>query len=172
MGKLSGKTAVITDGNSGIGFSAAKLFLQEGAKVIITGRNQKALDEALKNLGEGAYGLLSDTGEMKDLEALPEKIAAISNKIDVLFTNAGVGMFVPFEETSEAIFDANMNINFKGAFFTIQKLLSMIPNGGSILLNASVLIHKGIATASSYAASKGALLALTKSLAIELSDRN
>src|SRR5690606_32045118 len=84
----------------------------------------------------------------------------------------GVGMFVPFEETSEAIFDANMNINFKGAFFTIQKLLSMIPNGGSILLNASVLIHKGIATASSYAASKGALLALTKSLAIELSDRN
>src|SRR5690606_19201491 len=106
MGKLSGKTAVITGGNSGIGFSAAKLFLKEGAKVIITGRDQKAIDEALKNLGEGAYGLLSDAGDMEAVETLPGKIAAISSKIDILFTNAGVGLFVPFEETSEAIFDA------------------------------------------------------------------
>jgi len=172
MGKLSGKTAVITGGNSGIGFSAAQLFLKEGAKVIITGRDQKAIDEALKNLGEGAYGLLSDAGKMKDLEALPEKITAISNKIDVLFANAGVGMFAPFEETSEAIFDANMDINFKGAFFTVQKLLPLMPNEGSILLNATVLVHKGLATASSYAASKGAVLAFTKTLAVELADRN
>lgn len=172
MGKLSGKTAVITGGNSGIGFSAAQLFLQEGAKVIITGRNQKAIDEALQELGEGAHGLLSDAGKMDDINALPDKITAISNKVDVLFINAGVGLFVPFEETTEAIFDASLNINFKGAYFTIQKLLPMISPGGSIILNTTVLVHNGAATASSYAGSKGAVLALGKTLAIELANRN
>lgn len=172
MGKLTGKTALITGGNSGIGLSTAKLFLKEGAKVIITGRNQKAIDEALQKLGEGAHGLLSDAGKMDNINALPDKITAISNKVDILFINAGVGLFVPFEETSEAIFDANVDINFKGAFFTIQKLLPMITPGGSIILNATVLVHNGAATASSYAASKGAVLALGKTLAIELAAKN
>lgn len=172
MGKLSGKTAVITGGNSGIGLSTAQLFLKEGAKVIITGRNQKAIDEALEKLGEGAHGVLSDAGKMDNINALRDKITAISNKVDILFINAGVGLFVPFEETSEAIFDANVDINFKGAFFTIQKLLPMISPGGSVILNATVLVHNGAATASSYAASKGAVLVLGKTLAIELANKH
>ena len=171
MGKLDGKTALITGGNSGIGFATAQLFIDENAKVIITGRNQEAVNEAVKNLGEGAYGLVSDAGKMDDLEKLDIEIAKLTDKVDILFANAGVGLFAPFASTSEALFDANMNINFKGAFFTIQKLLHRLPKGASIILNATILVHSGLATASAYAASKGAVLSLTKTLAAELAEK-
>lgn len=171
MGKLSGKTAVITGGNSGIGFATAQLFLKEGARVIITGRNPKAVEEAVAALGAGAHGIVSDAGNMAHVNELPQHIAAIAPKVDVLFVNAGVGHFVLFEQTTEAIFDANLDINFKGAFFTVQKLLPLLPNGASVILNTTILVHSGLATSSSYSASKGALLSLGKTLAIELADR-
>ena len=172
MGKLTGKTAVITGGNSGIGYSTAELFLNEGATVIITGRNEKALNEAVQKLGNNAYGILSDAGKMEDLNALADKVSNISPKVDILFANAGVGLFAPFEQTTEELFDANTDINFKGAFFTVQKLLPMIPDGSSIMLNATILVHAGLETASAYSASKGAVLSLGKTLSVELANRN
>lgn len=171
MGKLTGKTALITGGNSGIGFATAKLFLREGAKVIITGRNPQAVDEAVKELGAGAHGIVSDAGNMAHVNELPQKLAAIATQVDVLFANAGVGLFAPFEQTTEEVFDSNLDINFKGAFFTVQKLLPMLPDGASIILNTTILVHSGLATTSAYSASKGALLSLGKTLAIELADR-
>src|SRR5262245_29317832 len=146
MSRLKGKTAVITGGNSGIGFATAKLFLEEGAKVIITGRNESAINEAVKQLGKNVYGILSDAGKMSDLNQLREKTKAISSTVDIIFANAGVGLFAPFEQVTEEIFDANMDINFKGAFFTVQQLLPLMPDGGSIILNTTVLTHNGMET--------------------------
>lgn len=171
MNKLSGKTVVITGGNSGIGFATAQLFLQEGAKVIITGRNAQAVEEAVKKLGTGAHGVVSDAGNMAAVNELPQKITALSSNIDVLFINAGVGLFAPFDQTTEELYDANMNINFKGAFFTAQKLLPLLPDGASIIFNSTILVHSGLATTSAYSASKGAVLSLAKTLAVELADR-
>lgn len=172
MSKLTGKVALITGGNSGIGFATAQQFLTEGATVIITGRRKDALDEAVAQLGPNAKGIISDAGNMADVNALPEKVAALTNRVDVLFVNAGVALFAPFDQTTEETFDANVDINFKGAFFTVQKLLPLIPNGGAVILNTTVLVHVGLATAASYSASKGALLSLNKTLAIELANRN
>ncbi|OAQ39804.1 short-chain dehydrogenase [Pedobacter psychrophilus] len=170
--RLFGKTALITGGNSGIGFATAKLFLAQGAKVIITGRNQTLIDEAVAQLGQNAFGILCDAGNMQDINALPNKISKLSDTVDILFSNAGVGLFAPFEQTTEKIFDANMEINFKGTVFTIQKLLPLIPNGGSIVLNATVLAHLGYETSSAYSASKAAVLSFCKTLAIELAPKD
>ncbi|MCB0608910.1 MAG: SDR family oxidoreductase [Lewinellaceae bacterium] len=171
MGKLNGKVAVITGGNSGIGFATAQLFLKEGARVIITGRRDDAVREAVRNLGEGASGFVSDAGNMADVNQLDREVAKLAPKVDILFVNAGVGLFAPFEGTSEELFNANMDINFRGAYFTVQKLLPVIPEGGSIILNTTILVHSGLANTSAYSASKGALLSLNKTLAIELADR-
>ena len=172
MAKLKGKTAVITGGNSGIGYATAKLFLQEGATVIITGRNEKAVNEAVRTLGKGAHGIVSDAGKMSDLDLLQKKVSAITSTVDILFANAGVGLFAPFEQTTEELFDSNVDINFKGAFFTVQKLLPLIPSGGSVILNTTILVHSGLGTTSSYSASKGAVLSLGKTLAAELAEKN
>jgi NAD(P)-dependent dehydrogenase (short-subunit alcohol dehydrogenase family) len=172
MNRLKGKTALITGGNSGIGFATAKLFLEEGAKVIITGRRADAVKEATENLGNGAYGIVSDAGHMKDIKTLPGKVGEITSVIDILFANAGVGLFAPFNETTEELFDSNLNINFKGVFFTIQGLLPLVPDGGSIILNSTILVHSGLETTAAYSASKGAVLSLGKTLAIELATRN
>jgi len=172
MGKLHGKTALITGGNSGIGLATAKLFLDEGAKVIITGRNEQSLNNATKILGPGASGILSDAGKMEDLIRLSEQVSVISREIDIVFANAGVAFFQPFEQTTEALFDSNMDINFKGAFFTIQQLLPRIPAGGVIILNSTILAHSGFENSAAYSASKGAVLSFAKTLAVELAPRN
>lgn len=172
MQKLKGKTALITGGNSGMGYATAQLFLREGASVIITGRNENAVKEAVKSLGAGAHGIVSDAGKMSDLNLLHKKVIAISPTIDILFANAGVGLFASFKDTTEEIFDANSDINFKGAFFTAQKLLPIIPDGSSIIFNTTILLHSGFASASAYSASKAAVLSLTKTLAIELAPNN
>lgn len=172
MSKLKGKVAVITGGNSGIGYATAELFLKEGAKVIITGRRHDAINEAISKLGPEASGIVSDAGKMSDVNQLKEKIARLIAGIDILFINAGVGLFAPFDQTTEQLFDDNLNINFKGAFFTVQQLLPLLKDGGSIIFNSTILVHSGLATASAYAASKGALLSLGKTLAAELAFRN
>lgn len=172
MDKLKGKTAVITGGNSGIGFATAQLFLQEGAQVIITGRRADAVKDAVTQLGKGAFGIVSDAGKMEDVRALPGKVKEITSSIDILFANAGVGLFALFNETSEELFDSNLNINFKGVFFTVQGLLPLMQDGGSIILNSTILVHSGLETTAAYSASKGAVLSLGKTLAIELAARN
>jgi NAD(P)-dependent dehydrogenase (short-subunit alcohol dehydrogenase family) len=171
MNRLKGKTALITGGNSGIGYATAELFLQEGAQVIITGRRSDAVNDAVRTLGKGAFGLVSDAGKMEDIRSLPDHVKKIFPGLDILFANAGVGIFAPFNDTTEELFDSNLNINFKGVFFTIQGLLPLIPSGGSIILNSTILVHSGLETTAAYSASKGALLSLGKTLAIELASR-
>jgi NAD(P)-dependent dehydrogenase (short-subunit alcohol dehydrogenase family) len=168
---LKGKTAVITGGNSGIGLATAQLFLEEGARVIITGRRADAVKQAIDGLGRGAFGIVSDAGNMTAVRTLPDEVKRITPQVDILFANAGVGLFAPFNETSEDLFDSNLNVNFKGVFFTVQGLLPLIPDGGSILLNSTILVHSGLETTAAYSASKGAVLALGKTLAIELASR-
>lgn len=172
MKRLEGKTAVITGGNSGIGYATAELFANEGANVIITGRRESAVRDAVTTLGKGVIGLVSDAKDMGDVASLPAQIERHAKQIDILFANAGVGIFAPFDQTTEEVFDSNLDINFKGVFFTIQGLLPLIASGGSIILNSTILVHSGLQGSAAYSASKAAVLALGKTLAMELADRN
>jgi NAD(P)-dependent dehydrogenase (short-subunit alcohol dehydrogenase family) len=171
MKKLANKTAVITGGNSGIGFETAKEFIAQGAKVIITGRNENAVNAAVAQLGENAYGVIADSNNMSEIFTLPGQVKAITPTIDIVFINAGMGKFNSVQEMSEEMFDEIMDINFKGAYFTLQQLLPIVNEGGSIIFNTSINAHIGMAGASVYSASKAALLSLTKNLAVELLPR-
>nr|WP_294942658.1 SDR family oxidoreductase [uncultured Mucilaginibacter sp.] len=172
MKKVTNKTAVITGGNSGIGLATAKEFIAQGAKVIITGRNQKSIDEAIALLGENASGVIADSGSMAQIKTLGEQVKAIAPSIDIIFVNAGIGKFNSVDQMTEEMYDEIMDINFKGAYFTLQQLLPLVNDGGSIVFNTSINAHIGMAGASVYAASKAALLSLTKNLAVELLPRN
>lgn len=171
MNRLENKVAVITGGNSGIGFATAKLFIAEGAKVIITGRRQESVDKAVEELGDQATGILSDTGNMKDINKLRAQVAAIHPAIDILFLNAGIGKFTSVEAADEATFDEQFNINVKGSYFTIQQLLPLLKEGSSIVLNTSINAHIGMPGAAIYAASKAAQLTLIRNISAELLDR-
>ncbi len=171
MKKLAGKTAVITGGNSGIGLATAQEFIAQGAKVIITGRSQKALDDALILLGTSASGIISDAGNITQIKVLGDQVKAISEKIDIVFINAGIGKFDSADQMSGELFDEIMDINFKGAYFSLQQLIPLINDGGSVILNTSINAHIGMAGASVYAASKAALLSLAKNLSVELLSR-
>ncbi len=171
MKKLENKIALITGGNSGIGFATAKEFIQQGAKVIITGRNAVALEEAKQSLGENAFTLLSDASNMEDAFKLQQQVKAIFPALDILFINAGVAKLAPFETMTEAQYDETFNINVKSAYFTIQQLLPLFNDGGSIILNTSINSHIGMANTTLYAASKGALITLARTLSTELLSR-
>lgn len=171
MKKLSNKTAVITGGNSGIGFATAQEFIAQGAKVIITGRNQKSIDEAVASLGENAFGIVNDSGDISQVNNLGKQVKAITEKIDIIFINAGVGQFNGIDQMTENMFDWIMDVNFKGQYFSLQQLLPLVNDGGSIVLNTSINAHIGMAGASVYAASKAALLSLAKNLSAELLPR-
>lgn len=171
MNRLQNKTALITGGNSGIGFATAKEFLEQGANVIITGRSQAALDQAKKDLKGQVHTILSNTSSLSDVRALAKQVQQITPRLDVLFINAGVGKFAPIEAVTEEHFDEQFNINVKGAYFTIQELLPLFNDGGSIILNTSVSAHMGMATSSVYSATKAALLTLAKTLSSELLPR-
>lgn len=171
MKVLENKVAVITGGNSGIGIATAKKFIEEGAKVIITGRNQKSLDEAVSQLGGGAIGILSDVTNANDLKNLAKNIEQHYTSIDVLFVNAGISIGVPISDVSEQQFDLLFNTNVKGVYFTIQQLLPLMNENASIILNSSATAHRGFAGFSLYASSKAAVASLAKSLSVELLSR-
>lgn len=171
MSRLINKTAVITGGNSGIGFATAKEFIEQGATVIITGRNKEALEKAGKELGPKAHTILSDTGSFSDVFQLADAVKKITQRIDVLFINAGIGKFAPIESVTETHYDEQFNINIKGAYFTIQQLLPLINDGGSIILNTSINAHIGMAGSSVYSATKAALITLARTLSSELLPR-
>ena len=154
--KLEGKTAVITGGTDGIGLATAKRFVEEGAYVFITGRRQKALDEAVKAIGTNVAGVQGDIAQLADLDRLYETVADTGKRIDIVFANAGVGEFVPFGAVTEEHFDKLFNINARGTLFTVQKALPLLNDGGSIILNGSVASAKGTAAFGVYAASKAA----------------
>jgi NAD(P)-dependent dehydrogenase (short-subunit alcohol dehydrogenase family) len=172
MKRLEGKVAVVTGGNSGIGLAAAKRFHDEGARVAISGRNRKTLDEATAQLGKDALAVQADVGKLDDIDKFFAEVSKKLGKIDVLFANAGIAKFVPFDQTSEQIYDEMFDINTKGAYFTIQKALPHLNDGASVILNTSVASHIGVAAGSVYAATKAAMRSLTRSIAADLVGRN
>jgi NAD(P)-dependent dehydrogenase (short-subunit alcohol dehydrogenase family) len=171
MGKLRGKVAVITGGTEGIGLATAQLFVNEGAYVFITGRRQKKLDEAVTAIGSNATGVQGDVAKLADLDRLYETVGKVKGRIDIIFANAGVGEFVPFPKVSEEHFDKLFNINVKGAFFTVQKGLPLLNDGGSIILTGSVASVKGTAAFGVYAASKAAIRSFVRTWTTDLKDR-
>lgn len=168
MKRLEGKTAVVTGGNSGIGLATAKRFLEEGARVAISGRNQKTLAEAVKTLGDGVLAVQADTAKLGETEKFLTKVVQKFGKIDVLFVNAGVAKFAPLTETPESLFDEQFDINIKGAYFTIQKVVPHLNDGASIILNTSVAGTTGTPGTSAYSATKAALRSLARTAAAEL----
>jgi len=171
MTKLSGKIAVITGGNSGMGLATAQLFAKEGAKVIITGRRQKVLDEAVESIGADAEGVLGDVSRLSDLDKLHDHVKAKYGRVDVIFANAGLGSLAPIDQVTEAQFDETFNVNVKGTYFTVQKLLPLVPDGGSIILNASIASSKGMEAFSVYSATKAAVRSLARTLTTDLKAR-
>ena len=141
MNKLSGKVAVITGGSTGIGLATAKLFVEEGAYVFITGRRQKELDEAVKAIGNNVTGIRGDVANLEDLDRLYETIGA-KGRIDIVFANAGTGEFASLEKVSEDHFDKIFDINVKGTLFTVQKALPLLNDGGSIIDLRTGLVEK------------------------------
>jgi NAD(P)-dependent dehydrogenase (short-subunit alcohol dehydrogenase family) len=171
MKRLEGKVAVVTGGNSGIGLATAIRFQQEGAKVAISGRSKKTLDEAVKNIGNGVVAVQSDVSKPGDLDKFYGEISQKLGKIDVLFVNAGVAKFAPLAETSESLYDEQFDINVKGAYFTIQKALPYLNDGASIILNTSVAGSKGVVGGTAYSATKAAMRSFARTIAAELVGR-
>jgi NAD(P)-dependent dehydrogenase (short-subunit alcohol dehydrogenase family) len=171
MKVLEGKVAVITGGSSGIGLATAKLFQQAGAKIAISGRNQKSLDDAVRELAAGVVAVRSDVSKLSDLDALFDLVVKKLGRIDVLFANAGIARFAPLTDVSEDLYDETFDINVKGVFFTIQKAIPQMNDNGSIILNTSFVNQAGVPTTSVYAASKAAVRSLARGVASELAAR-
>ena len=171
MARLDGKVAVVTGGNSGIGLATAQLFHQEGAKVAISGRDQKTLDAAVKAMGSNVLAVRADVSKLADLDKFYKAVGDKFGKIDIIFANAGIAKFAPFADSTEALFDETFDINVKGVFFTIQKALPLLNDGASIIINSSVVNETGVAAASVYAATKAAVRSFARTLTTELVDR-
>lgn len=171
MARLTGKVAVVTGGNSGIGLATAKRFREEGAKVVISGRDQKTLDEAVKIIGGEVIAVRADVAKLADLERLYKTVAEKFGKIDVLFANAGIAKFAPVTDSTEALFDETFDINVKGVYFTIQKALPLLRDGASIIINSSVAGETGLSGGSIYSATKAAVRSFARTLTAELVSR-
>lgn len=183
--RLAGRTAVVTGGTTGIGFAAARRFLDEGARVLVTGQDAPRVDAAAAALGDGAHALRADVRDVGDLDALVARVtrlfgtpapadasaAAARDGLDVLFANAGIGSFAPLDQVTEAYFDEQFDVNVRGLFFTVQRLAPLLRSGASIILNASAVTAKGVAGGSVYFATKAAVRSLARTLAAELAPR-
>lgn len=170
MNNLNNKVAVITGGNSGIGYASAKELKANGATVIISGRNTKRVKKAADDLG--VKGIVADVTDLSQLDNLVETVKNDYGNVDVLFVNAGVFSPAPIGQNTEESFDYQMNINFKGAFFTLEKFSSILNDGASVINLSSVLANKGVANTAIYSASKAAMNSYTKIAATELAPRN
>lgn len=168
---LKNKVAVVTGGNSGIGLATAHSLIGDGAKVVITGRNQENLDRAVAALGPNAQALQGDVANLDDLERIFQTVSATHGKIDVLFVNAGIAEFVPIESVDVEHYERLFGTNVKGAYFTVQKALPHLNDGASIILNSSIVNVLGLPGASIYAATKAALRSFARTLAVELASR-
>jgi NAD(P)-dependent dehydrogenase (short-subunit alcohol dehydrogenase family) len=168
MAKLTGKIALITGGNSGMGLETAKLFAQEGAKVIITGRRQADLDAAVKSIGAAATGVAGDVSKLSDLDKLFAVIKEKFGKLDIIFANAGFGEVAPLPYATEDQFDRQFATNVKGLFFTVQKALPLLSDGASIILNSSIAAYKGMEGMSIYSATKAAVRSFARTWTSDL----
>ncbi|WP_435591249.1 glucose 1-dehydrogenase [Nocardia sp. bgisy118] len=171
--RFDGKIALVTGGTSGIGLAAARRLLDEGARVIVTGRDKTRLDAAVEELdgGDRLLGLRSDVADLDDIDALADTLRDRYGRLDVLFANAGVAAFQPTADITEAEFDKVVDINFKGVFFTVQKTLPLLADHAAVVVNASWALHRGVPGASLYSATKAAVHNLTRTLAAELAPR-
>jgi NAD(P)-dependent dehydrogenase (short-subunit alcohol dehydrogenase family) len=171
MQKLLGKTALITGGTSGIGLATAQIFLQEGARVAVTGRNPDSLIRAQQTLGEHALVINSDTSNLADIDALAAQIGMHFGSLDILFLNAGIAIAGSVEAVSEADFDEQISVNLKGVFFTLQKVLPLLRTGSSVIVTTSIGNRFGTPGSSVYAATKAGLRSMVQALALELIGR-
>lgn len=170
-GKLAGKVALVTGGNSGIGLATAQRFVAEGAHVFITGRRQAALDAAVQAIGPQATGIRADVSSLTDLDQLFAQIQKDKGRLDVLFANAGGGLLAPLGAITEEHFDKTFDTNVKGVLFTVQKALPLMQAGSTIVLNASTTSIKGTGAFSVYSATKAAVRNFARSWAIDLKER-
>jgi NAD(P)-dependent dehydrogenase (short-subunit alcohol dehydrogenase family) len=171
MGKLDGKVAVITGATSGMALATAKLFVEEGAYVFITGRRQENLAEAVKAIGRNVTGVQGDSATLADLDRLYETVRQEQGYVDVVFASAGHGGRAPLGEITEEQFDSIFSLNTRGTLFTVQKALPMMRNDGSIIMNGSIAHLKGMPGLGVYAGSKAALRSFARSWAVELAKR-
>ncbi len=171
MGQYDGKRVVITGGTSGMGLATAKLLLDHGARVLVTGSTRKTLDSAREALGKNAIVMSSDATVLADIDALATRAKSELGAVDFLFLNAGYGKFAPLEGMSETVYDEMFNVNMKGPYFAAQKFASLMPNGGAIVLTTSIANVKGMPMLSAYAAAKAGLRSLARSLAAEFLPR-
>src|SRR5437867_10687428 len=168
MGKLEGKIALMTGGTSGIGLATAQQFVHEGAYVFITGRREPELAAAVKEIGRNVTGVQGDVANLGDLDRLFAQIKREKGRLDSVFANAGVAQYAPFGKITEAHYDSIFNINVKGLLFTVQKALPLMPDGGSIILSASIVAGKGLPANSVYAATKAAVRSFARTWTTDL----
>ena len=171
MGKLEGKIAVITGATSGMALATAKLFVEEGAYVFITGRRKEQLDEAVKAIGKNVTGVQADSSKLDDLDRLYETVKKQKGRVDVLFASAGGGALGPLGNITEDDFEKTFGLNVRGTLFTVQKALPLFSDGGSIIMNGSIAGVKGFAGATIYSASKAAVRSFVRTWTVELKDR-
>jgi NAD(P)-dependent dehydrogenase (short-subunit alcohol dehydrogenase family) len=170
--KFANKVALVTGGSSGIGLATAKRFVAEGAQVVITGRRKDVLESAVKDIGPQATGIQADAGRLADLDNLFAQIEQQHGRIDILFANAGGGEFATIEQVTEEHFDKTFASNVKGVFFTVQKALRLMPEGATIVLNASIVSIKGNPALGVYSATKAAVRSFARTWTREPSDRD
>lgn len=168
MNRFTNKTILVTGGNSGIGLATAQAFAAEGARVIVTGRDQAALEQAAATLGTQALAIRNDASSVAGAKELASALSAQGIRLDGIFLNAGIAKLAPFESVDESLWDQTFNVNVKGPYFQIQALLPLLNKGASIVINGSINAHIGMPTSSVYAASKAAVISLAKTLSAEL----
>jgi len=171
MGKLEGKIALITGGNSGIGLATAKEFVTEGAHVFITGRREPEIAAAVKEIGKNVTAVQGDVSKLDDLDRLFAQIERAKGKLDIVFANAGVARYAPFGTITEEFYDSTFDINVKGVLFTVQKALPLLPDGASIILNSSIVGSKGLSMNSVYSATKAAVRSFARTWTTDLKAR-
>lgn len=171
MGSLKNKVAVVTGGNSGIGLATAQEFLAQGATVVITGRNEQAIAEAKAQSDGRLEGYVSDQSNLADIQTLADNVRQRHGKVDVLFINAGIGSFAPLEHVDEQHFDSIMNVNFKGALFTLKHFTPLLSPGASVIFLSSVNAYTGMPNTAVYASSKAAVNSIMRTAATELAPK-
>ena len=172
MGKLDGRVALVTGGNSGIGLATAQEFVAEGAYVFITGRREAELAAAVKEIGRNVTGIRADVSNCGDLDQLFSRIKNEKGKLDIVFANAGVAKYAALGHITEELYDSIFDVNVKGVLFTVQKALPLVPEGGSIILNASIVGSKGLPANSVYSATKAAVRSFARTWTTDLRDRH